>query len=143
MIPRRSAGGIVLNPEGKIALVEQHGNTWSYPKGGIEEGESELDAAKREIEEEAGISDLTLVRELGTYERYSIAKDGVSELTSHGLRERIIFLFSTMQTVPAKGSDPTHEITQVRFVTIDEAKELLTHPKDREFLESVRDKIKV
>lgn len=135
--PRASAGGIVLNGEGKLLLVFQHSNTWSFPKGGVDKGETELEAAKREIREETGITDLALIKELGSYERYSIGKDGVSEQKEWGLRKRTIFLFTTSQTVfgPA---DPDGEITDVRWVTIDEALALLSHPKDKEFLAGVR-----
>ena len=94
-------------------------------------------AARREIAEEAGITELTLLSELGSYERYSIAKDGVGEQTALGLRPRTLFLFSTHATPKPDNV----ETTDVRWVTTDEALELLTHPKDKEFFESVRDKI--
>ena len=126
-----------MGPDTKILLVNQHNNSWSFPKGGIEPGESALDAAKREIREEAGITDLEYLGELGSYERYSLGKDGITEDVAYGLRERTLFLFRTMQ-MPR----PDHiETTEVRWATIDEALSLLTHPKDKEFLASVRDKI--
>lgn len=131
----------MLNGEGKMLLVFQHSNTWSFPKGGVESGESELEAAKREIGEETGITDLTLVKELGSYERYSIGKDGISEQKDWGLRKRTIFLFATSQTNLDGRHDPTGEITDARWVTIDEAIDLLTHPKDKEFLASVRERV--
>jgi 8-oxo-dGTP pyrophosphatase MutT (NUDIX family) len=140
MRPRASAGGVVLRPDGKMVLVYQHSNSWSFPKGQLNEGESELAAAMREIGEETGVIDLTLIQELGSYQRYSIAKDGISELKEWGLRKRTIFLFTTDQT-EFTPSDPDGEVTDVRWVTIDEALEMLAHPKDKEFLESVRDKI--
>jgi 8-oxo-dGTP pyrophosphatase MutT (NUDIX family) len=135
---RESAGGIIINKEGQLLLVHQHSNTWSFPKGGIEPGESHLDAAKREIAEEAGITDLTYVKDLGSYERYSIGKDGVTEQIDWGLRERTLFLFTTNTTDTNGRTDPTGEITETRWVSFDEAKELLSHPKDKEFLESKR-----
>jgi 8-oxo-dGTP pyrophosphatase MutT (NUDIX family) len=135
---RESAGGIVVGKDGKMILVEQGGNSWSFPKGGIDPGESALEAAKREIAEECGITKLTLVASLGSYERYSIAKDGVSDDIEHGLRKRTLFLFFTPQeTLSADGI----EITAVRWVTFDEAFALLTHSKDKEFLASVRKKV--
>ena len=108
--------------------------------GKVNAGESTLEAAKREIGEETGITELTLLKDLGEYERYSIAKDGVSEVKEWGLRKRTLFLFTTTQT----DTEPLlqdGEITDKRWVTIDEAIELLTHPKDKEFLASVRTKI--
>lgn len=126
--------------EGKLALVCQHGNSWSFPKGGVEEGESPFDAAKREIAEETGVTELTYRGELGSYERYSIAPDGKGEAEELGMRMRTFFLFTTSQTTLA-GHDPHGEITEARWATIDEALKLLTHPKDAEFLASVRSKV--
>ena len=53
-----SAGGVVLNKKGEVLIVNQYGNSWSLPKGHIEEGEEILEAAKREIYEESGIKNL-------------------------------------------------------------------------------------
>jgi ADP-ribose pyrophosphatase len=57
------AGGtciIAMNKEGKVALVGQwryplDQYSWEFPAGGMEEGESVLDTAKRELLEEAGV----------------------------------------------------------------------------------------
>ena len=89
--PQESAGGIVLGPDGKIVLVCQRGNSWSFPKGHVEDGELPLDAAKREIFEETGIMDAEFIKELGSYERYSIGKNGIGESRERGLRRRIFF----------------------------------------------------
>ncbi len=133
---RPSAGGVILTPDRKIIVVEQSGNSWSFPKGGIEEGETPLEAAIREIKEETGITELEYIRELGSYERYSIAKDGVSDNKEFGLQKKIFFLFTT-PTAELPSRSPDTEITDVRAVTLDEAYELLTHPRDKEFLKSV------
>ncbi len=125
-------------PDGRIVLVRQHGNSWSFPKGKVEPGESVRDAALREIEEEAGITDLAYVQDLGSYERYSIGPDGVGENKEWGLQKKTFFLFTTNQHAlhPQDG-----EISEARYVSIAEAKELLTNPRDREFLESISDTI--
>ncbi|MEK7109490.1 MAG: NUDIX domain-containing protein [Patescibacteria group bacterium] len=140
-IPRPSAGGIVVNPGGKLLIVQQHNNSWSFPKGGVNEGEGEYDAALREIREETGLTELELVGSLGSYERYSIGQDGIGETKEWGSRRRTFFLFTTAEELPGAFNDPDGEITAVQFVTLDEALTLLTHPKDKEFLASVRSKI--
>lgn len=121
-------------------LVEQHSNSWSFPKGGIEEGETELEAAVREIFEETGLKDITLVEKLGSYERYSLGPDGKTDHKPWGLRLRTLFLFTTHtpeeDLVPQDG-----EVTTLGYYTIDEAIALLTHPKDKEFLQSVRERV--
>lgn len=121
-----------------MALVHQWGNTWSFPKGGVERGESLLETAVREIREETGLHDLSYVGNLGSYTRYSIGKDGTTERKDLGERRRTFFLFTTTQQ---DLSPQDHEVTEARFVTLEEALALLSHPKDREFLESVRSKI--
>jgi 8-oxo-dGTP pyrophosphatase MutT (NUDIX family) len=135
MPQRDSAGGVVLGPDGKMVLVNQGSNVWSFPKGGIEKGESIYDAARREIAEECGLTDLTLVRELGSYKRRTIAEGGIGEVMERPESTRTLFLFTTTEEDirPQDG-----EIVAVRWVTIDEALQLLTHPKDREFLQSKR-----
>ena len=65
----RSAGGLVLNAKGEVLVVNQNGDSWSLPKGHLDAGENELQAARREICEESGIGELELIKKLGTYER--------------------------------------------------------------------------
>lgn len=138
-VVRLGAGGVIVGVDGRIVVVKQHSNSWSLPKGGVEEGESTLEAARREIFEETGITDLSLVEELGTYDRYSIGRDGTGENHNLAIGRRTFFLFKTAERafVPTDG-----EITEARWVTVDEALKLLTHPKDGEFLASVRERIR-
>lgn len=137
MRTNEAAGGVVVGPGRKIVVIEQHNNSWSLPKGGVEAGEGLLEAAKREIAEETGISDLVLLGELGSYERNSIGLDGIGETTQWGARNRTFFLFTTTQT-KLEPMETEDEITDARWVTLEKALELLTHPKDKEFLHSVR-----
>ena len=65
-----SAGGIVLNQENKILIVNQNHDSWSLPKGHVDPGETILEAAKREIYEESGVSQLEYIKDLGFYQRF-------------------------------------------------------------------------
>ncbi|MCI0565782.1 NUDIX domain-containing protein [bacterium] len=129
----RSAGGVVLNPEGEILVVNQKGDSWSLPKGHIDGGENAITAAKREIYEEAGITDLELVKELGAYERYKIGKGGIGEDVKE-LKKITMFLFKTNEheLEPVDLDNP-----EARWVNKDEVAELLTHPKDKEFFQQI------
>ena len=57
-----AAGGIVTNG-GRFVMIERNGIP-DLPKGHIEAGESPETAAMREVEEETGIGNLEIVREL-------------------------------------------------------------------------------
>lgn len=134
----KSAGGIVINTDGQVLVVSQHGNSWSLPKGHIEDNEDVLAAAKREIEEESGISELVLLKDLGSYTRYRIGPPGTPEDKSE-LKTIFLFLFTTTQT-HLNPSDPHNP--EARWVDIDAVSELLTHPKDKDYFLSVIPTIK-
>lgn len=133
----QSAGGVVLNGKGEVLIVSQYGRTWSLPKGHIDRGEDALTAARREIGEETGIRELTLLGELGSYGRYKIGLEGADDLSEQ--KTIHLFLFRTTQTV-LKPMDPKHP--EARWVKKEAVAGLLTHRKDKEFFLSIIDKIK-
>ena len=57
-----AAGGVVLH-DGQFAAIERHGIP-DLPKGHLEEGEKAVDAAVREVQEETGLQQLSVVRQL-------------------------------------------------------------------------------
>ena len=59
----KAAGGVVKNPKGEYLFIKRFG-IWDLPKGKIEKGESPQQAAVREVEEETGIENLTMVNPL-------------------------------------------------------------------------------
>ncbi len=64
MIEKKSAGAVIFNEtlgERYYLLLLYDAGHWDFPKGGIEEGESEIDAVIREVREETGITDLKLI----------------------------------------------------------------------------------
>jgi 8-oxo-dGTP pyrophosphatase MutT (NUDIX family) len=60
-----AAGGLVLNPKKEVLFIFRN-NYWDLPKGKIEKGESVETAAIREVEEECGIFNLSIVKKLIT-----------------------------------------------------------------------------
>ena len=131
------AGGVVWNPKLGIAVVNQNHNSWSLPKGHLEDGENPLTAALREIEEETGIrkDDLTFISPLGGYERTQIMRDPSD---TPEMRTITMYLFTTDKEalLPQDKDNP-----EARFVPIDEVSQLLTHPKDKEFFDSITNRI--
>ncbi|HEX8118377.1 MAG TPA: NUDIX domain-containing protein, partial [Pyrinomonadaceae bacterium] len=127
-----SAGGVVLNAEGLVLLVSQQGTSWSLPKGHVEAGESPLEAARREIREETGVTRLEYVRPLGSYTRHRLGADGGEDRSE--LKTIHLFLFTTDETRLAP-EDPDNP--EARWVERGRVADLLTHAKDKEFFASV------
>ena len=122
----------MLDAEGRVLIVSQHGTSWSLPKGHVEEGEDLLSAARREIYEESGVKELELLRPLGSYTRHRLGREGGED--SSELKTIHLFLFATSET-ELKPVDP--ENPEAVWVEKGRVASLLTHPKDREFFESL------
>lgn len=131
-----TAGGVVINPEGKVLVVSQHGTSWSLPKGHIDEGEANLEAAQREIYEESGVTELEYIKDLGVYDRYRIGLEAEEDKSE--LKTIYMYLFKTNQ-MDLKPVDP--ENPEALWVDKEIVGDLLTHIKDKEFYLSVVDNI--
>jgi len=71
-----AAGGLVRNVDRDEYLFIFRRGFWDLPKGKLDPGEDAPAAALREVEEETGVSDLTLVKELPTtYHTYRNRKE--------------------------------------------------------------------
>ena len=133
----KSAGGVILNKERKIAVVSQSGLTWSLPKGHIDDGEDELGAAIREIYEETGITSLKLIKNLGSYQRTSLL--GVGGETISEIKTIFMFLFETKEEL-LRPVDPHNP--EAIWVEKEKVVEILSHPRDKEFFLNIIKEIK-
>lgn len=133
----RSAGGIVVNEANEVVMVRRAGAThWLFPKGHLDAGEDDETAARREIMEEAGATHLTLLGDLGEYERPRMRKDGTDR---DGVLKCIkMFLFRTPQDTKLT---PTMEMEEARFVPLTQAADELGNAQDRAWFLSVLPRI--
>ncbi len=64
-----------MNDEGKVFVakrIDTDVEAWQMPQGGIDEGEDPKEAALRELEEETGISDVSVIDEYGAWLSYDL-----------------------------------------------------------------------
>lgn len=126
---RRSAGGVLFDKNGNIVLVQEIDGSWSLPKGGIDEGESPLNAAIREIKEETGIGSLYPIKSLGRY--YRPTRKG---------KKRLVFMY-LFQVENQKLQPRDRRNPQAKFFSFDDAvRKLASH--DADFLRNNKNLIK-
>lgn len=75
---RLNVGLIIVNTYGKVLICKRkNSNQWQFPQGGIDKGESPIEAAKREIFEEVGIkpSKIKVLGKIKDWVKYEIPKE--------------------------------------------------------------------
>ena len=126
------AAGVILWRERKpfeleIALVHRAKfDDWTFPKGKIEEGESAIQAAYREVIEETGIKPV-----FGPF-------IGHAEYEVEGDKKKVQYW---MAKAPDEDSEfsPNEEIDRLEWVNMKQARHFLTYDVDREVLKFFRD----
>jgi len=136
-----SAGGVVVRQEdGKylVALLKtehKRGLVWVLPKGHVELAAKERvpDAAKREVEEEAGVSDLQVRNQLGVTRFRFQAETAVVHKTVH------YYLMTTNQ----KELTPQEEegLLEAKWFPIAEAIQALEYDTDQDIVQRAWDSL--
>ena len=74
---RNGVGIVVLNKQNKVFVAKRIDNPkdfWQMPQGGVDNGESFLTAAYRELEEETSIKNVELIQEIDGTTTYELPK---------------------------------------------------------------------
>jgi 8-oxo-dGTP pyrophosphatase MutT (NUDIX family) len=106
---QRAAGGIVLQKR-RIVSIYRLG-CWDFPKGHVEKGETDSEAAMREVTEETGLDLLSISNDLGyTYHIYPLGNQFVLKETH----------WYEMQTTSDKALIPQTEefITDIQWIPL-------------------------
>ena len=108
-----AAGVVAIDDRDRVVLVGQHRYTldsysWEIPEGGVPEGESPIEGARRELREEAGV-------EAGSWRELVRA-----DLSNSISDEQAVMFLATDLTVGDADPEPT-EALEVRWVPFDEA----------------------
>jgi 8-oxo-dGTP diphosphatase len=117
-----AAGGLVTRPGGRdgieVALIHRPKyDDWTFPKGKVEPGETDEEAAAREVREETGF-ECALGEELAT----------VRYVDGRGRPKRVRYWMMTV--VAAVAAIPNSEVDALRWLSPRDACTLLTYEHD-------------
>ena len=131
-----SAGGVAFRDvEGRkdIAVIRSaRESRWQLPKGIIDPGETEEQAALREVREEAGIN-CELIRKIDAIDYWY-----VDRWSSEPVRVHKYVHFFLMRYASGEISDHDHEVDEVRWAPLAEAVELLAFPAEQKIVEKAK-----
>ncbi len=140
-VEERSAGGVVIDVhegQARIAVIARRNRAgrieWCLPKGHIEPGETLVETAAREVQEETGISGRVLAA-LGTIDYWFATPDRrVHKFVHHYLLE------ATGGELTIE-NDPDREAIDVAWVPLDEVAGRLTFPNERRIVQTAWDRL--
>lgn len=119
------AGGVVFDDAGRVLVLTLARGERVFPKGHLEAGETPLEAAVREVEEETGVKAWC---------------DDPTEFTTSYVNPSGVPRRVTWFVMRCSGQTPRvteSGLTAARFHPVDEALGLLTHAADRDLLRQV------
>ena len=126
MEQEKSCGAIVINKNNKILLVHHNAGHWDFPKGHIENGETEEQTAIREVKEETNI-DIIINNKYRYTTSYS-PKENV-------MKEVVYFL---AQNIDEDKKPQLEEVSEVKWFTLEEAMNTITYENSKEILNKLQ-----
>jgi 8-oxo-dGTP pyrophosphatase MutT (NUDIX family) len=132
----KSAGAILIYKKGEkieYLLLKHELGHWDFPKGHIEEGETQKVAARREIKEETGLSNVRFVPDFKARIRYFYKWKGEN-------RFKIVTFF--LGEAKIKRVKISSEHLAYRWVSYEKAMKLLEFKNQKDLLKNARKYIK-
>lgn len=129
MIKEKSCGAVVFkkHKDGfRFVLVQQrYGGHYGFPKGHVENSESEVMTAYREVKEETGL-DVKLLDSHRAEVNYSPKK---------GVTKQVVYFLAEAKTIELKKQD--EEILDVKWLDADQVLTQLTFENDRKLFKKL------
>jgi len=128
----RSAGIIVFKRDNQdkpiYLLLHYEEGHWDFPKGRMEEGETEMEAARRELQEETGLDDVEFVSLFNEKINYKLLREG-----KETYKTVQFFLAETLNDEIKLQEDPIEHL-DFKWLYFDKALEQLTYDNAKELL---------
>ena len=130
MNKEKSCGAIIINDKDEILIIQHKKGHWAFPKGHVENNETEIETALREVKEETNL-DIKILEQYKCKTTYSPKKDTVKD---------VIYFIGINPTGSIKMQE--EEVIQYKWVKIDECYNGLTYDNDKKLLKDIYSKYK-
>lgn len=122
----------ILRQDGhdRVLLVQHRAGHWGFPKGHAEPGETAIETACREFEEETGISAYTLISETSFSESYKLLKK------DRLIKKTVVYFTAFVQSAEVRYQEK--EIQDYIWLSFEAALERITFTQSRQLLTQVR-----
>ena len=107
---------------------------WDFPKGHIEGNETELETATRELEEETGITDVSIVGEWFATTSYTYSKKGKE------VEKQVHWFPANTNSIDVKLSE---EHTDFIWIDVNDAEDMITFDAEKDVLRNARKVLKI
>lgn len=123
----KSCGAVIFGETGdKILLIQQAAGHWGFPKGHVEDGETEVETAIREIKEETNL-DVEINEKFRYVESYSPKEDVEKDV-----------VFFVAKKIGGEIVAQEDEVQKIVWVSYEEAMDRLTFESSKNVLEKVK-----
>lgn len=130
MKQEKSCGCIIINDKKEVLLVHHNKGHWDFPKGHVEEGETEVQTAIREVKEETNI-DVEVNEKYRYVTQYSPKEDVMKEV-----------VFFLAKNTNDKRNAQLEEVSEVKWFNFEEAIEKITYNTSKEILIKLKKDLK-
>lgn len=122
----KSCGALVFRKNNDsydlVLLRHKFGGHWSFPKGHVEQGENEHQTALREVREEVGIPIFLM----------DGFRESVEYFPKPGVKKQVVYFLG--KALEDKLVRQEEEISEVRWVPIDQANDMVTFSNDKRLI---------
>jgi len=130
MEKEKSCGALIYRKQGDqlqlLILRHRMGGHWSFPKGHVENRETETETALREVKEETGL----------TIELFEGFREQVTYSTRPGIKKDVVYFLGFARD--SRTTRQEEEISEIRWINLDQTYNFLTYENDRRLVQSAK-----
>ena len=123
-LKEKSCGCIIID-NNKVLLIKQTRGHWGFPKGHVEDNETERETAIREVKEETNL-DVKIEGKNAYKEEY---------VTDKGKLKEVVYFIA--RRIGGEVKPQEIEVSKIEWVDFEEAKKRITYDNTRELFEKI------